>query len=169
MHLIVRAGTELIPEIVEILNSNAPLYRNIIHDASCSDEIDVDQAWAEKNFQFREFFILRDNGAYQAFATYQKMEFFSYIGYFFVRYDQHRKNYGQSLMSFLEFQTMRDSLSEIRLFVHKQAKWALKFYKKQGFTVISCNKNEIITMDKGIMEPFYVDEHIYMHKQLSIK
>lgn len=182
MHLIIKAGREFIPRIVEILNSNAPLYQNIVSNPEQSDEMGVDIGWAEKNFNIRDFYILFDNteldrvhspsesskdSKYPAFATYQNMGSFSYIGFLFVEFGKHKRGYGRSLLNFLEIRTIHEGLPEIRLFVHRKADWAQNFYQKMGYHVISDNKEEILAMDEGIMQPFYLDDHIYLGKHLK--
>lgn len=167
MFQIFRASKELMIDVVDILNSNSPLYRPIVLDAATSDEVDVTLEWAENNFSKREFYIIRDEGSSVGFATYQNLGKFSYIGYFFIRFSEHRKGYGHSLMNFLQLRTMTENLPEIRLFVHQEAHWAIQFYQKLGFEILSREKAEIIQMDDHLMESFYVDDHIYMRKQLS--
>ncbi|MHA1519919.1 MAG: GNAT family N-acetyltransferase [Promethearchaeota archaeon] len=167
MFQIFRASRELLPEVVDILNSNVPLYESIVIDPSNSDEVNVTLEWAQENFETREFYVIRDGGSNVGFATYQNLGKFAYVGFLFIQYGKHGNGYGTALVNYLLWRTKLEKLSGLRLFVNKKAKWALNFYQKLEFTILSKNKEEILAMDDGIMEPFFIDDHVYMEKRIS--
>ena len=49
---------------------------------------------------------------------------------------QHR-GVGTSLMMCIEEEERRMGLKKLRLVVHEEAFWAIKFYEKQGFKVVA--------------------------------
>ncbi|MHA1674136.1 MAG: GNAT family N-acetyltransferase [Promethearchaeota archaeon] len=169
MFQIFRASRDLLPEVVDILNSNAPLFESIVIDPANSDEVNVTLEWAQENFESREFYIIRADGSNVGFATYQNLEKFAYVGFLFIAYEKHGKGYGSALVNYLLWRTKLDKLPALRLFVNKKANWALDFYQKLEFTILSESKDTILAMDDGMMEPFFIDNHVYMEKHIGKK
>ena len=167
MFQIFRASKELLPDVVDILNSNAPLFESIVNDPAHSDEVNVTLEWAQENFESREFYVIRDGESNVGFATYQNLEKFAYVGFLFINYGKHGNGYGSALVNYLLWRAKTDKLPSLRLFVNRHADWALDFYQKLDFTIISEKKAEIVAMDDRLMERFYVDDHIYMEKRIS--
>lgn len=165
MFSVIRASMALMDEMRECINSNAPLYDQIVAPQDMSEHI-VDQTWAERNFKIREFYLARDGGQYVGGASYQKLGDFAYIGYFYIKNQLLRQGYGRKLMQFMELRTMKDEVTDLRLFANPKADWAVNFYTKYGFHILSSDKQEILAMNNKVMEPFYEENSYFMQKIL---
>ncbi|XEO77422.1 hypothetical protein WKT22_02451 [Candidatus Lokiarchaeum ossiferum] len=163
---VIRASRTLMVEVQRIINSNFYLYKDIIVHPEDISEHQVDEAWVEKNFARREFYVARDQGEYVGMCSYQKIGSFAYIGYLFVQDGYHRQGYGKKMLQFLEMRTYQDKLTDLRLFSNKNAKWAIEAYLKMGFSILSSDATEICNMEGGVMAPFYEANHIFFQKIL---
>jgi len=164
---IIRASFSLMDEIREIINSNYHLYEKILLIPGDHNEHFVNEQWAEQNFPIREFYLARDNGEYVGMASYQNLGDFAYIGYLYIKFGFHRKGYGRRIMQFLEMKAKSEQLSEIRLFVNDSADWAEKAYISMGFQELTSNKQEIISMNRGILSKYYEKGQTLLLKTLS--
>ena len=161
-----RVSLDLMKEVQECINSNTEMYNGIVDPKDLSEH-HVDDQWAKRNFQIREFYLARDQGQYVGTASYQKLGNFAYIGYFYIKHQYLRKGYGQQLMQFMELRTMQDNIQDLRLFCNPGATWAVAFYKKQCFSILSSKKQQILTMDHKVMQPFYEENSYFMQKILT--
>ncbi len=162
---IVRATRDMMVHVQDIINSNYHLYEGIVN-ARDLGEHRVDDAWAERNFAIREFYLLRETGTTISigFGSFQLLGDFAYVGYLYVRQGYQQRGYGKLLVSFLERRASEAGVKELRLFVNKKASWARRFYKKMGFTVLLSKKKDILGLDGGIMAPFYEEGSLFMQK-----
>lgn len=165
MLAVIRASYELMDEVRAIINSNYDLYKDIVDPVDLSEH-NVDKSWADRNFKIREFYLARIDGQYIGAGSYQNLRNCAYIGYFYIKRPFQRRNFGRGLMQFLEMRTMTDKLTKLRLFCNPKSTWAVEFYKRLGFSVLSSNKQEILALDKGIFTPFYEQDALLMEKIL---
>nr|MDO8112482.1 GNAT family N-acetyltransferase [Candidatus Sigynarchaeota archaeon] len=157
----------MMDEVRACINSNYDLYKSI-SDPRDMSEHQVGDAWVERNFKIREFYLLRDDstGQFIGAGSFQVLGTFAYIGYFYIKNNFQRKGYGPFLMKFLEQHAIDSKKKDLRLFVHEKATWARKFYEKMGFVIYSSNKHEILSINKGILVPFYEEGSLLMKKKL---
>jgi ribosomal protein S18 acetylase RimI-like enzyme len=165
MFAVIRASFELMNEVMDCINSNSELYHEIVDPKDWSEH-SVDETWAKRNFVIREFYLARDEGQFVGEASYQNLGNFAYIGYFYIKNQFLHQGYGSRLMQFMEMRARRDEIADMRLFCNPKAEWAVNFYTKLGFTVLSADKQEILAMDDGVMEPFYEEDAYFMQKML---
>ncbi len=165
---IVRATREMMVHVQEILNSNYHLYEGIV-DARDLSEHRVDDAWAERNFAIREFYLLREAGTakFISFGSFQVLGDFAYVGYLYVRHGLQQRGYGQAIVTYLERLAHDAGVHDLRLFVNEKASWAINFYTRMGFRVLLSQKEDILGMDSGIMAPFYEEGSLFMRKVLT--
>jgi GNAT superfamily N-acetyltransferase len=168
MFTIVRASRELMDEVRTIINSNYDLYKDIVDPVDLPEHW-VDEAWAERNYAIREFYLARDDeqNQYLGAASYQNLGKFAYVGYFYIKREFHRQKYGQALIKFLEMRLVLNHLRDLRLFCNPKSTWARDFYLKQGFKILTSEKDEILAMDNGVMKPFYEQGALFLQKQLN--
>jgi GNAT superfamily N-acetyltransferase len=154
--------------VQDIINSNASLYDGII-DARDSSEHHVTDAWADRNYKIREFYLLRDvdKKLYVGVGSFQILGDFAYVGYLYVRQGHQQRGYGQELISFLGQRAIKADVLDLRLFVNEKATWARQFYAKMGFTIFLSRKEDILGVDGGIMVPFYEEDSLFMRKLLN--
>jgi ribosomal protein S18 acetylase RimI-like enzyme len=164
---IIKATRGMMNEVRDCINSNYDLYKEI-SDPDDLSEHQVDNAWAERNFKIREFYLLQDEetGEFTGEGSFQVLGKFAYIGYFYIKPGFQGQGRGKFLMKFLEERTIASRLHDLRLFVHEKATWARDFYEKMGFNVINSKKAEIIALNKGILKPFYEEGSLLMRKKL---
>lgn len=165
--LVVRASKSLMYEVRECINSNYDRYKDIVSEKDLSEH-QVDEVWVERNFEIREFYLGRDSTTkqYVGMGSFQDLGNFAYIGYFYVKPEFQRQNYGRAIMTFLEMRAMSKEITDLRLFANRKAGWAIDFYKKRGFKIISKAKDEILAMDGGVLKPFYEEDAYLMKKEL---
>ena len=163
---IIRASYSLMDEIRDIINSNYHLYEKILLIPEDHNEHFVNEQWAEQNFLIRDFYLAREGKEYVGMASYQNLGDFAYIGYLYVKFGSHRKGYGKRIMQFLEMRAKSEQLKDLRLFVNNSADWAEKAYKSMGFQILSSNKQEIISMNQGILTKYYEEGQTLLFKIL---
>ncbi|MFX0101526.1 MAG: GNAT family N-acetyltransferase [Candidatus Hodarchaeota archaeon] len=165
--LVVRASKSLMHEVRECINSNYDKYKDIVSEKDRSEH-QVDEEWAERNFEIREFYLGRDSDKkkYVGMGSFQDLGKFAYVGYFYVKPEFQRQNYGRSIMNFLEMRAMSKNINDLMLFANNKADWAIKFYEKLGFEIISKDKEEILSIEKGVFKPFYEEDAYLMKKVL---
>jgi len=167
MFTVIRASQSLMGEVRACINSNFDLYKDIVDPVDLPEHF-VDEAWAERNWDIREFYLARDSDAKQfvGMGSYQNLGEFAYVGYFYFKPEFQRRGYGRALMNFLEMRAKYDSLADLRLFCHPQSTWAVEFYTRLGFQVLTADKTEILAMHEGVMAPFYEQDALFLQKLL---
>lgn len=165
-----RSTREMMMHVQEIINSNYHLYEHIV-DPQDASEHRVDEAWADRNFKIREFYLLQDDDEdiFVGAGSFQVLDDFAYVGYLYIRHGFQRRGYGERLISFLERRAIEDGIADLRLFVNEQATWAREFYKKMGFSIYMSRKADILGIGGGIMCPFYEEGSLFMRKSLASK
>ncbi|MHA1584967.1 MAG: GNAT family N-acetyltransferase [Promethearchaeota archaeon] len=167
MFEVIRIGRNLMPTFCEILNSNYDMIKDYLQTPHAHSEYHVNESWIERNFDKREFYLARIDGKWEGAASFQQIQDFAYIGYFFIRNGYHQKGYGRQFMQYLEFRAKLQNLNAIRLFVHKKANWAQQAYQKWGFSLQSTSPEEIKSLYQGILTPFYEPNHYLFQKHLN--
>ncbi len=165
---IVRATRDMMVHVQDIINSNSSLYEGIV-DARDLSEHQVDDAWADRNFKIREFYLLRECGSdlFIGLGSFQVLGNFAYVGYLYVRHGLQQRGHGHALVSYLEQRAIEAGVRDLRLFVNEKASWARNFYARMGFTVYLSRKEDILGLDGGIMAPFYEEGSLFMRKLLG--
>lgn len=166
--MIVKVGPEQMDMVRACINSNFSLYKDIVSGEDLFEH-DVDEAWAIRNYDIREFYILIDDdeGCPLAASSFQDLGTFAYIGYFYVMDGHQKKGHGTELMQYMEKRTLDAGITDLRLFLNPAATWAKKFYEKLGFEVFLTGKEEIMAVDGGIMRPFYEQNAWFLRKDLN--
>ena len=162
----IRASKPLMQIVCEIINSNMGLYKGIMEDPHDINDYFVNEDWITKNFQKREFYVLKDQQKYVAMASFQILKNFGYVGYLHVRFANFGRGYGSTILKFLEIRAKRDNIAKIRLFTHPKATWAINFYKKHGYHIIETDQAKIDKFEKGILAPYHGKAHILQEKLL---
>ena len=167
MFSVIRANLELMDEVRTIINSNFDLYEPIVEEKDLSQH-DVTRKWAERNFKIREFYLGREAGKFVAMSSYQSLgDDLAYVGYFYVKKKHQRNGYGRAMMEFLKLRAKQDGVTKLTLFVQPKANWALRFYEKTGFSMLSKEKDEIISLHDGVYRPFYEENSYLLEKTIK--
>lgn len=81
-------------------------------------------------------YIIEENEKQIGFVGYKrKTEKVMYIVAFYLLDIYYGQGYGTQTMNYLVHEFQQEGIEEILLEVHKKAKWAQKFYDKQGFKI----------------------------------
>ncbi|MHA1730673.1 MAG: GNAT family N-acetyltransferase [Promethearchaeota archaeon] len=164
---IVRASREMMGRVRAIIRSNADLYRDIVQNEDDWLEHDPKEEWEGKNFPIREFYLARHEGEYVATGSYQVVGDFAYVGYLYVERQFHGRGYGRALLRFIEARAKADGINDLRLFCNPGSDWALGFYEKLGFHVLTGDKGEILAVGPGVMRPYYEEGALLLQKILE--
>jgi GNAT superfamily N-acetyltransferase len=154
MFEVLRANRTMMTSVAEIINSNGELYESIVDPADLAEHR-VDEAWSDRNYPIREFYLGRVDGQFVAAASYQRIGEIPYVGYFYVHRDHHRHGYGKALMRFLVMRARVDDAPKITLFCNPRATWAVDFYTRFGFGCQEKSKAAILALIGGGYAPFY--------------
>ncbi|MHA1392880.1 MAG: GNAT family N-acetyltransferase [Promethearchaeota archaeon] len=153
-------------EAAEIIKSNYDLYKDFIHEEDLPEYL-PDQNWIDKNYAMREFYLLKYKDKYIGVSSFQKIENFAYIGYFFIKNGFHRKGFGTILLRYIEYIAKMENLNEIFLFTHPEADFALNFYKKHGYEIIETDRENILRFRGGILKDFYEKGSYLLRKKIN--
>ncbi|MBD3186618.1 hypothetical protein GF325_07320, partial [Candidatus Bathyarchaeota archaeon] len=91
---VVKCTLPMMVHVQDIINSNWHHYEAIT-DTVDMDDHEADEAWATRNHEIREFYVLFDDLLTVGTASFQIIEGFAYIGYFYIRDGFHRQGYGR--------------------------------------------------------------------------
>ncbi len=150
--------------MAEILKSVIPQYDPIMPGAF--------QKWADQmeggplpDF-IKNSLILSENEKLGFLGMVQITESVTYLMmlYFFPKYQ--RKGYGKTALNLLINKLKKRDVANLILLVNQQADWAISFYNKQNFQVISQNQATIENYCEAKMKPFYVPGTMLMGKTI---
>jgi len=111
------------------------------------------------------FIIENDKRAIGFVGTKVLSEQTLYLVACYIHSDFQNKGLGSLVIEYLISSLKELHIKEIVLLVHKKAVWAQQFYLKNGFMVVSDERDQIISYDNGIMENDYLDDTVLMsHK-----
>lgn len=143
--------------IANFLRSTADWYRPIVDDKDMSEH-EVDNQWAEKNFERRDFYLGVVDGEAIGTVSLQYFGKYAYIGYIYLDAQQVGNGYGQQLMRFAESMAKQKGMDGIVLLAHPEATWAKRAYLKYGFEIIASDKIDVLTWQSGVLKPYYEED-----------
>jgi len=151
---ITKATRSEMSTIASLVRSSADWYRPFVDEKDMAEH-DVDEAWQEKNYERRTFYLGRIRGKAIGTISTQSLGDYAYLGYIYLDVDHVGKGHGRTLMKFAE-QKLRDSGKKgMSLIAHPEATWAKKAYLKYGFEVVSKEKEEVLAWQDGALKPYY--------------
>ena len=102
----------------------------------------------EKN---RQYLAVKENGVFVAFTSFRlKNNQTVWISSLYAHADHQRKGYGGLLLSEIEKFAKLNGALVITLETEVEADWAVRFYKKQGYIILSKEDLKIYPFDKVI-------------------
>ena len=140
--------------IAGFLRSSSDWYRQILDDKDMGEH-DVDENWAEKNFQRRQFYIGLAEDDPVVTVSLQYFGDIAYIGYIYLDINHVGKGYGRQFIDFAAAQAKNRGMRGMALICHPQATWAKKAYLKYGFELHASSKEEVLQWKDGILKPYY--------------
>ncbi len=159
------ARWEHAPAIIEIIRSSASWYEDIVEPEDLAEHY-VDEAWAKRNFESRDFYVaLIDEEVVGTISLQAVGTDELYIGYLYLHTDQVGKGFGKVLMDFASDEVRRQGRSALVLLAHPKADWACRAYRKYGFEVVLEDREKVLSWRDGWLEPYYEEGfHLYRYQ-----
>ncbi len=137
-----------------ILRSSAEWYRPFLSEKDMSQH-DVDESWGEIEFQRRQFYIGRADGAPVGVVSTQTVEDMVYVGYIYVYAHQTGRGYGPQLLNYVRERLWRAGKHGMVLIAHPEATWATRAYMRFGFECIATAREQVLEWRGGWLKPYY--------------
>ena len=136
-------------EIFEIINDAAQAYKGVIpQDCWREPYMDMEDLWREIGKGVK-FWGYEEGGRLLGVMGIQDVQDVTLIRHAYVRTQNRKQGIGGQLLSFLRTQTKRTIL----IGTWKDAVWAIKFYEKHGFKLVSRKqKDELLRKYWSISE-----------------
>ena len=152
--LIQRATREDMPKVAQLIGSSSEWYRDFVHEEDMSEH-QPDEAWQERNFAIREFYLGYADGEPVGTISIQYVGEYAYLGYIYLDVSQVGRGFGKQLMNFAASRVRAKGLKGLCLIAHPEAKWATKAYRKFGFTRIARDRDAVLRWNGGFLRDFY--------------
>lgn len=162
---IVRAARSDMSTIAGFIRSSADWYREFLSPEDMAEH-DVDEAWEERNFHRREFYLGRADDEDVGTISIQDFGEDLYLGYIYLDVSQVGKGYGRQLTSFAAREGRRRGKSGLVLIAHPEARWAVKAYLKAGFECIATEKRDVLAWNRGALRGYYEEGFHLFRKRL---
>jgi N-acetylglutamate synthase-like GNAT family acetyltransferase len=129
-------------EIMNVINSsNREAFGQIIPEEYFRDPV-ITLEELEESFEIMTFYVHRRRGVVVAVAALDiEDEDTGRIRWVYVLPEYQKEGIGAVLVSHLEHLAREMGLKKTRLMTDSNAEWAIRFYKKLGFTQTSMNPN----------------------------
>jgi len=150
--------------MAEVLKSVIPQYEPITPGAF--------QKWADQMESgplpdfIKTSLILKKNDKLGFLGTVQMTQGVEYLMMLYFLPQHQRKGYGQTALNLLINNLKQRNVSNLILLVNQQADWAVNFYRKEKFQIISNTQEEIENYCEAKMKPFYIPGSMLMGKTI---
>lgn len=155
------ATLEDMDHVAELVRSSAAWYEPFVA-ADDMTEHDVDDAWAKKNHELRDFYVLRKEGEVIGAVSVQDAGDYAYLGYVYLHADHTGQGLGTGLLRFAVQESNTRGKSGMVLLAHPKATWAMRAYERFGFEVIAETQKEVLAWNDGYMKPYY-EKGFFLH------
>jgi N-acetylglutamate synthase-like GNAT family acetyltransferase len=128
-------------EILSLINTiNREWFSKIIPEEHYREPF-LTRKQLDEMAKIMEFFVLRKEGQIVAVGSFgSRDKVTAWIPLMNVHSKFQRMGIGSSLMKFLEKKAISLNFSKIHLETDSEAKWAINFYKRHGFSIVKRNK-----------------------------
>lgn len=140
--------------VADFVRSSADWYRPIVDEKDMGEHA-VDDAWAEKNYALRDFYIGSVGNTPIGTISVQYFEDYAYLGYIYLDVAHVGNGYGRTLIDFAQGVTRREGVRGMSLIAHPDATWAKKAYLKYGFEIAETEKPRVLAWQDGALRPYY--------------
>lgn len=131
-------------------------------------EHDVDEAWAEKNFELRDFYIGYAGDTPVGTISIQYFGKVAYLGYIYLDTQHVGNGYGRKLIRFAERVAREAGADALALIAHPEAKWAKRAYLKHGFHIAEKKRERVLAWRGGALRPYYEEGfELYVYPLVS--
>jgi ribosomal protein S18 acetylase RimI-like enzyme len=142
LHRFETAADSDLGEILYLINKiNREWYSRIIPKELYQDPF-LTRKQLDHMATFMDFFVLRKDGHIIAVGSFSsRNENTAWIPLMHVHSKYQRMGIGSSLLRYLEKKAVALNFTKIQLETDSEAKWAINFYEKHGFSIFKKNKN----------------------------
>ncbi|MFX1482548.1 MAG: GNAT family N-acetyltransferase [Promethearchaeota archaeon] len=142
MHRFETAAGSDFGEILYLINKiNREWYSTIIPEKLYQDPF-LTRKQLDHMATFMDFYVLRKDGHIIAVGSFSsRNENTAWIPLMHVQSKYQRMGIGSSLLRYLEKKAVALDFTKIQLETDSEAKWAINFYKKHGFSIFKKDKN----------------------------
>ena len=156
------ASLEDMHQVAELVRSSADWYEPFVADEDMSEH-DVDEDWALKNHEMRDFYVLRRNGEVIGTVSLQDAGDVIYLGYVYLHADHTGRGLGKGLLRFAVQESRDRGKKGMVLLAHPEATWAMRAYERFGFEVIAKSAEDVLAWNDGYLEPYY-EKGFFLHR-----
>jgi ribosomal protein S18 acetylase RimI-like enzyme len=142
LHKFETAADSDLREILYLINKiNREWYSTIIPEEHYQDPF-LTRKQLDHMATFMDFFVLREEGHIIAVGSFSSRdEKTAWIPLMHVHSKYQRMGIGSSLLRYLEKKAVALNFTKIQLETDSEAKWAINFYEKHGFSIFKKDKN----------------------------
>jgi ribosomal protein S18 acetylase RimI-like enzyme len=150
--------------LAKVCRSVSALYDPIMPGAFEKQAVKYEAGGLPKNY---EVYIISLEGQPIGFVGLKDItEEIAYLPALYFPMEQQRKGQGRQTVNVITDMLEQRGIKEIVLLVHKDAHWAVNFYKNNGFEVITEDLEEIMKYANCNMEAFALPGTILMTRRL---
>jgi|Deesub1362A_J573_1020465.scaffolds.fasta_scaffold01767_6 ribosomal protein S18 acetylase RimI-like enzyme len=151
--------------MARVMRSVIPLYEPIMPGAFERQALRFERDGLPRNYNVS---IIRLEGQPIGFVGFTSLT--PEIAYLIALYllpEHQRKGYGTKVLNMVVDSLSQKGIKEVILLVHQKAYWAINFYVKNGFRIITTNEDEIRTYANSTMERYVISSTILMGKRIA--
>ncbi|MCX5702128.1 MAG: GNAT family N-acetyltransferase [Candidatus Omnitrophica bacterium] len=148
-------------EMFEIINDAAKAYKGVIpEDCWREPYMDMEDLWQEVS-EGVKFWGYEQNGKLVGVMGIQDVQDVTLIRHSYVRTQNRHQGIGGQLLSYLCKQTKRPVL----VGTWKDAAWAIKFYEKHGFKLVSKKQKDELLRKYWAIPERQIEESVVLSEQ----
>lgn len=143
------------PAVIDIIRSSASWYEDIVEPRDLAEHY-VDEAWARKNFDRRDFHVgVVEDEVVGTISLQPVGERFTYLGYVYLHVEHVGNGFGSDLLDFAKEKARSQGREGLALIAHPEADWACRAYRKYGFEVVAESRESVLAWENGWLKPYY--------------
>jgi ribosomal protein S18 acetylase RimI-like enzyme len=160
---LVKAKQKDYPFIARVYRSVSPLYEPIMPGFSEECAVEIENL-NEPLTRHQAAIISLDNEAIGFSSLLPLSEEITYMVAFYFLMEYQRCGYGSGALQQILKNLKRKNIRQILLLAHKQAYWAINFYQKNGFRIVTDKESIIRTYANKAMDNLYVSDTYLMSR-----
>lgn len=151
--------------IAEVLESVSPMYEKLLPGVF-EQRIKKYRAFKKLPVNYEIWLIIHQSEPIGFMGIESLTAQVVYMAAFYLHSEYHSLRLGSRTIEKLSSNLRQDGYSELILFAHQSADWAIKFYQKNGFEIVSKDNQEISRYRKGILAGYFLPHPVLMRKNL---
>lgn len=152
--------------VAEVLESISPMYEKLLPGVF-EQRVKKFRVAKKLPANYEIWLIINQNEPIGFFGIESLTSQVVYMAAFYLHNEYHSLHFGsrtlEKLCSLLEV----DGYSEMVLFAHQSAYWAINFYQKNGFEIVTKDSQEISHYRQGILAGYFLPKPVLMRRDLK--